>query len=125
MAAQVSGAEIFAGALQHLLSPLALDVVTDERSLGEIDPSVPAIAQLVLVDLTPTPMQGQLLVAWELWLVVGTKDPGDAQTQLLQLLPQVTELLDSVTWLDWSKATRATHPNDFHALRLDLSTLAT
>lgn len=116
-------ADVLAAALTELLTPLQLGVVDDLRTLGEIEPKQRGVVQVNLSRIQPTTMQGQWQCTWDAWLCVPQLDPAESEAELMALLPDVIAALESVRWLIWDDATRETHPDNFAAWRMTLTTL--
>lgn len=124
-----------ATALAPVLAGVVLDdrvgvkMVPTPRNLGEIDPGLAGVAQLVRREISPGSTVGRFRVEFDLWVVsavtTGSVDPvtgsDDVEDHLDDLVDAVLETLDPLGAILWDKATRETHPDGYPAYRIELA----
>lgn len=101
-----------------------LPIYTNLQPIGEQDPAVEYFAHAVRGRWEPTNTQGQLLSSWELWLCTTLRDDEEAEASLEVLFAAVLPVLEQLDWLVWTTAEMDTHPDNFHAIRVTITTTA-
>lgn len=106
----------FAAALEAVV-PETYKVVPDPRSLGELDPAKDCYLQLVrqTIEKLPSNPLGNFSEKFELWVVEATTDPDESEDALDDKLAEVLAALDTIPWLNWSRAERRIHKSERHA----------
>lgn len=114
-----------AGALIQGLNDDTVQVVPDLRVLGTLDPQTSWIIQLFRTSIEPGSTIGKFWADFELWVVDPSKESETVEDSLDDHVDDLINVLDSLTWLTWSKAERDTHPSGYHGYRLTIRASAT
>lgn len=99
------------------------DVVPDPRDVGEADPSVDCVLQIVRQKIKRAPANpaGAFEEAHELWLLVPGIDPKDAEDDLDDKVAEVIDFIESIPFLTWSSADRGIHKSNRHGYKFTLT----
>ena len=98
-------------------------LIPDPRVVGELDPEKTGFAQLIRTSVEASEYPGRWLTGWELWVCTPKKDLPEAEAALTDLLDEVLVILDTeCPWLEWSRAERLVHDDNYHGFRIPFTT---
>lgn len=102
--------------------PDTASVLVDVRDLGEIDPAVTAVVQIIR-ERVENINTVNLIERFELWVVDPHTDPTLLEDYLDDSLDAVLEAINGLDWLLWTQAERAMHPSgNYHAYKITVHT---
>lgn len=109
-----------AEALESGLHKQRYTVVAQPQPLGEN--SVKRVVQVVATDIElASNALGDFKETLQVWVLTPKTVQPDAENDLEKARADVINILDSLTWVGWNKATRAVHPSGFDAWRFDVT----
>lgn len=101
--------------------PDSVQVVKTVRDLGELDPAVTGVVQLVRTQVAPAPETGSFLNTFDVWTVTPKTDSDLVDDDLDAALDALLEAMLPLGYLAWETAEREMHPDGYHAYKMNVT----